>query len=48
VEDCPLYQLAGNRIAGVISEILRGKRELNIRQIRALSRHFHVSPAVFI
>ena len=33
---------------GVVSEILRGKRELNIRQIRALARRFHVSPAVFI
>src|SRR5258708_22838985 len=33
---------------GVISDILRGKRELNIRQIRALSERFHVSPAVFI
>ena len=33
---------------GVISEILRGKRELNVRQIRALATRFHVSPAVFI
>jgi len=33
---------------GVVSEILRGKRELNVRQIRALSKRFHVSPAVFI
>ncbi len=33
---------------GVISEILSGKRELNIRQIRALSRRFGVSPSVFI
>jgi HTH-type transcriptional regulator/antitoxin HigA len=33
---------------GVVSDILRGKRELNIRQIRALSERFHVSPAVFI
>src|SRR5579864_2519908 len=33
---------------GVVSDILRGKRELNIRQIRALSQRFHVSPAVFI
>jgi HTH-type transcriptional regulator/antitoxin HigA len=31
-----------------VSEILRGKRELNARQIRALSTRFHVSPAVFI
>ncbi len=33
---------------GVISDILRGKRELNVRQIRALAERFHVSPAVFI
>ena len=32
---------------GVVSEILRGKRELNVRQIRALAARFHVSPAVF-
>lgn len=32
----------------VVSEILNGKRELNIRQIRALAKRFHVSPAVFI
>jgi HTH-type transcriptional regulator/antitoxin HigA len=33
---------------GVISDILRAKRELNVRQIRALATRFHVSPAVFI
>lgn len=33
---------------GVVSEILNGKRELNVRQIRALAARFHVSPAVFI
>lgn len=33
---------------GVISEILHGKRELNVRQIRALAKRFHVSPAVFV
>lgn len=33
---------------GVVSEILNGKRELNVRQIRALANRFHVSPAVFI
>jgi HTH-type transcriptional regulator/antitoxin HigA len=33
---------------GVISEILNAKRELNVRQIRALARRFHVSPAVFV
>lgn len=33
---------------GVVSEILCGKRQLNIRQIRALSKIFNVSPAVFV
>jgi HTH-type transcriptional regulator/antitoxin HigA len=33
---------------GVVSEVLNGKRELNIRQVRALAKRFHVSPAVFI
>lgn len=33
---------------GVVSEILRGKRELNVRQIRFLSKRFRVSPAIFI
>lgn len=33
---------------GVVSEILSGKRELNVRQIRALASRFHVSPGVFV
>ena len=33
---------------GVVSEILSGRRELNVRQIRALSRRFGVSPSVFL
>lgn len=33
---------------GVVSEVLNGKRELNVRQIRALAQRFHVSPAVFV
>jgi HTH-type transcriptional regulator / antitoxin HigA len=33
---------------GVVSEILNGKRELNIRQVRALAERFGVSAAVFI
>jgi len=33
---------------GVVSEVLNGKRELNVRQIRALAKRFNVSPAVFI
>jgi HTH-type transcriptional regulator / antitoxin HigA len=32
---------------GVVSEVLRGKRELNVRQIRALSERFHLSPEAF-
>ena len=33
---------------GVVSEILNGKRELNVRQIKALSARFHVPPGVFV
>ena len=33
---------------GVVSEILSGKRELSVRQIRALAERFEVSPAVFV
>ncbi len=33
---------------GVVSEILNGKRELNLRQVRVLANRFHVSPAVFV
>ncbi|BDA80238.1 hypothetical protein LPTSP3_g31680 [Leptospira kobayashii] len=33
---------------GVVSEILNGKRELNVRQIKALALKFSVSPSVFI
>jgi len=33
---------------GVVSEILNGKRELNVRQIRSLATRFSVSPSVFI
>lgn len=33
---------------GVVSEILTGKRELNIRQVRALSERFGVSAASFV
>lgn len=33
---------------GVVSEILDGKRELNVRQVRVLAKRFGVSPAVFI
>jgi HTH-type transcriptional regulator/antitoxin HigA len=33
---------------GVVSEILSGKRELNVRQLKLLSSRFNVSPAVFV
>ena len=33
---------------GIVSEVLAGKRELNVRQIRKLARRFGVSPAVFV
>jgi len=33
---------------GVVSEILSGKRQLNVRQIKTLGERFKVSPAVFV
>ena len=33
---------------GVVSEILGGKRELNVRQIRAVSERFGVNPVIFL
>lgn len=33
---------------GVVSEILNGKRELNVRQVRELAKKFKVSPAAFV
>ena len=33
---------------GVISEILSGKRQFNVRQIKLLSKRFKVPPAVFV
>src|SRR4051794_34741423 len=32
----------------VVSFVLNGKRELNIKQIRALSKRFHISPIAFM
>ena len=32
----------------VVSEVLTGKRELNLQQIRALAKRFSIDPAVFI
>ena len=33
---------------GVVSEILSGKRTLNLRQVKALSQRFNISPSVFV
>lgn len=33
---------------GVVSEILNGKRDLNVRQIKALAGRFHVPPGAFV
>ena len=33
---------------GVVSEVLHGRRQINLRQVRALSERFGVSPAVFV
>ena len=50
MEEHGLKQLDLSEIGsqGVVSEILSGKRQLNIRQIKILSKRFKVSPAVFI
>ncbi len=32
---------------GVVSEVLNGKRQLNINQIKKISERFNVNPAVF-
>ncbi len=36
------------RSQGVVSEVLSGKRKLNLRQIQLLSERFNLSPVVFI
>lgn len=33
---------------GVVSEILQGKRSLNVNQIKKLAKRFHVSPGTFL
>lgn len=33
---------------GVVSEILQGKRSLNVRQVKLLAKRFHVDPATFL
>ena len=46
--DLPQSDLPEVGSQGVVSEILGRKRVLNVRQIRALSERFGVSPAVFV
>ena len=48
MEEHNLSQLPEVGSQGVVSEILGGKRELNVRQIRVLSKRFGVSPSVFV
>ncbi|NQW79608.1 MAG: transcriptional regulator [Polaromonas sp.] len=45
IKQCDLHEIGSQ---GVVSEILTGKRALNIRQVRALSERFGVSPATFV
>ena len=45
IKQCDLHEIGSQ---GVVSEILAGKRELNIRQVRALSKRFGGSPATFV
>jgi len=33
---------------GVVSEVLNGKRQLNVDQIKKLAKRFHVSASTFI
>lgn len=33
---------------GVVSQLLRGQRQLNVRQIKALAARFQVPPGVFL
>ena len=35
-------------IMGVVSEIISGKRQLNVRQLKLLGKRFKVSPIVFV
>jgi len=45
LKQCDLTEIGSQ---GVVSEILAGKRELNVRQLRALSGRFGVSAATFL
>ena len=45
INQSDLYEIGSQ---GVISEILNGKRKLNLRQISLLAKFFNVNPATFI
>ena len=45
LKQADLYEIGSQ---GVVSEILTGKRELNLRQVRALSERFGVSADTFL
>ena len=45
LEESDLSEIGSQK---AISEILSGKRELSIQQVRALAKRFGVSPAVFV
>lgn len=45
LKQCDLTEIGSQ---GVVSEILAGKRELNVRQLRALGDRFGVSSATFL
>jgi HTH-type transcriptional regulator / antitoxin HigA len=49
-EHYPIPDVTGAEVGsqGVVSEILSGKRDLNVRQIRSLAQRFGVSSAVFV
>lgn len=46
LDQCDLKNEIGSQ--GVVSEILNGKRQLNISHIKKLAERFHVTPATFI
>ncbi|MBI5447291.1 MAG: transcriptional regulator, partial [Gammaproteobacteria bacterium] len=50
MEEHNLHQSDLPQIAsqGVMSEILNGKRDLNLRQIKLLAQYFYVNPSTFI
>lgn len=45
LKQCDLTEVGSQ---GVVSEVLAGKRDLNVRQVRSLSERFGVSAAIFL